>query len=108
MVSQYGLPTDFPWGHAATPKTLPLALWKFSLVTERMWGVISEAAGYRSGMAVSGLAGVFGVASGLAEYFGVPPIVVRAAFVIATFLSILGLVAYFILAVWMPKPHATD
>ena len=26
-----------------------------------MWGVISEAAGYQSGMAVSGLAGVFGV-----------------------------------------------
>ena len=70
-----------------------------------MWWVISEAAGYQSGMAVSGLVGV---ASGLAEYFGVPPIVVRAAFVIATFLSILGLVAYFILAVWMPKPHATD
>ena len=59
-------------------------------------------------MAVRGLAGVFGVACRLAEYFGVPPIVVRAAFVIATFLSILGLVAYFILAVWMPKPHATD
>ena len=59
-------------------------------------------------MAVSGLAGVFGVARGLAEYFGVPPIVVRAAFGIATFLSILGLVAYFILAVWMPKWHATD
>ena len=44
----------------------------------------------------------------MAEYFGVPPVAVRAAFVIATFLSILGLVAYFILAVWMPKPHATD
>ena len=58
-------------------------------------------------MAVSGLAGVFGVARGLSEYFGVPPIVVRAAFVIPTFLSILGLVAYFILAVWMPKPYAT-
>ena len=46
--------------------------------------------------------------NGMAEYFGVPPVVVRAAFVIATFLSILGLVPYFILAVWMPKPHATD
>ena len=58
-------------------------------------------------MAVSGLAGVFGVARGVAENFGVPPIVVRAAFAIATFLSILGLVDYFILAVWMPKPYAT-
>ena len=36
--------------------------WEFSLVTERMWGVISEVTGYRSGMAVSGLDGVFGVA----------------------------------------------
>ena len=51
---------------------------------------------------------LFGVASGLAEYFGVPPIAVRAAFVIATFLSILGVVAYFILVAWMPKPPATD
>ena len=35
----HGLPTDFPWGHAATPKTLPLAPWEFSLLTERMWGL---------------------------------------------------------------------
>ena len=56
-LSIQGLSTDFPWGHAATPKTLPLAPWEFSLVTEKMWGVISEAAGYQSGMAVSGLAG---------------------------------------------------
>ena len=87
------------------PKTLPLAHREFSLVTEKMWWVISEAAGYQSGMAVSGLVGV---ASGLAEYFGVPPIVVRAVFVIARFLSILGFVAYFILDVWMTKSHATD
>ena len=51
---------------------------------------------------------LFGVASGLAEYFGIPPMVVRVAFVAATFLSILGLVAYFILVVWMPKPPPTD
>ena len=61
MVSQYGLPRDFPWGHAATPKTLPLAPCEFSLVTEKMCGVISEAAAYQSGMAVSGLAGVIRV-----------------------------------------------
>ena len=51
---------------------------------------------------------LFGVASGLAEYFGLPLIVVRAAFVTATFFSILGLVAYFILVIWMPKPPSTD
>ena len=51
---------------------------------------------------------LFSVASGLAEYFGLPPLVVRAAFVAATFFSILGLVAYFILVVWMPKPPPTD
>ncbi|HIM71920.1 MAG TPA: PspC domain-containing protein [Alphaproteobacteria bacterium] len=51
---------------------------------------------------------LFGVASGLADYFGLPPIVVRAAFVIAPFFSILGLVAYFVLVVWMPKAPTTD
>ncbi|PKB68870.1 MAG: hypothetical protein BZY81_00485 [SAR202 cluster bacterium Io17-Chloro-G4] len=51
---------------------------------------------------------LFGVASGLAEYFGIPPLAVRAAFVIATFFSILGLVAYFILVVWMPKAPPQD
>ena len=47
---------------------------------------------------------VFGVAGGLAEYFGVSPILIRAAFVLATAASILGVVAYVILFVWMPKP----
>ena len=56
-----GYPPTFPGGYSATPKTLPLARCEFSLVTERIWGVISEAVGYQSGMAVSGLAGVFGV-----------------------------------------------
>ncbi len=47
---------------------------------------------------------IFGVAGGLAEYFGVSPTLVRMAFVVATAISILGLVAYVILVVWMPKP----
>ena len=51
---------------------------------------------------------LFGVARGLADYFGVPPIVVRSAFVAATFISMLGLVAYFLFVVWMPKPPETD
>ncbi len=51
---------------------------------------------------------LFGVAGGLADYFGFPPTLIRVAFIIATFFSILGLVIYFILAVWMPKPPPTD
>ena len=47
---------------------------------------------------------VFGVAGGLAEYFGVSPMLVRLVFVLATAASILGVVAYVILFVWMPKP----
>ena len=61
-LSIHGLSTGFPEGHATTPKTLPLAPWEFSLVTERMWGVISEVVGYQSGMAVSDLVGVLRVA----------------------------------------------
>ena len=47
---------------------------------------------------------IFGVAGGLAEYLGVSPMLVRAGFVVATAVSILGVVAYVILCVWMPKP----
>ena len=45
----------------------------------------------------------FGVAGGLAEYFGVSPMLVRMAFVVGAAFSSLGLVAYVILVVWMPK-----
>ncbi len=51
---------------------------------------------------------VFGVAGGLAEYFGVSPMLVRLVFVLATAASTLGLVAYVILFVWMPKPPPED
>ena len=47
---------------------------------------------------------IFGVAGGLAEYFGVSPTLVRMAFVVGAAFSTLGLVAYVILVVWMPKP----
>ena len=49
---------------------------------------------------------IFGVAGGLAEYFGVSPTLVRMAFVVGAAFSTLGLVAYIILVVWMPKPPA--
>lgn len=47
---------------------------------------------------------IFGVAGGLAEYFGVSPTLVRMAFAVGAAFSTLGLVAYIILVVWMPKP----
>ena len=47
---------------------------------------------------------IFGVTGGLAEYFGVSPTLVRMAFVVGAAFSTLGLVAYVILFVWMPKP----
>ncbi len=47
---------------------------------------------------------IFGVAGGLAEYLGVPPMLVRVVFVFGAAFSTLGLVAYIILFVWMPKP----
>jgi len=49
---------------------------------------------------------IFGVAGGLAEYFGVSPALVRMAFAVGAAFSTLGLVAYIILVVWMPKPPA--
>ena len=49
---------------------------------------------------------IFGVAGGLAEYFGVSPMLVRMAFVVAAAFASLGLVAYVILVIWMPKPPA--
>ena len=51
---------------------------------------------------------IFGVAGGLAEYFGVSPTLVRMAFVVGAAFSTLGLVAYVILFVWMPKPPPED
>ena len=47
---------------------------------------------------------IFGVAGGLAEYLGVSPTLVRMAFVVGAAFSTLGLIAYVILFVWMPKP----
>ena len=52
---------------------------------------------------------VSGVASGIAEYFGIDPTLVRIAFVIATITTQGGfLFAYFILGMIMPKPDASS
>jgi phage shock protein PspC (stress-responsive transcriptional regulator) len=51
---------------------------------------------------------VGGVASGLAGYFGVDPILFRIGFVIATLLSGAGALAYFALLLLVPAEDATD
>ncbi|MBO6576073.1 MAG: PspC domain-containing protein [Rhodothermales bacterium] len=45
---------------------------------------------------------IAGVCGGMAEYFDVDPTLVRVAYIILSFLSGLGLLAYIILAFVMP------
>ncbi len=47
---------------------------------------------------------IAGVAGGIAEFFGIDPTLVRIAFVIATFIDGIGLVAYLLLALIMSSP----
>ncbi len=51
---------------------------------------------------------VGGVAAGLANYFGVDPILFRIGFVVATLISGAGLLAYFALLMLVPTEDATD
>lgn len=46
---------------------------------------------------------IFGVCGGLAEYFGIDPMIVRLAAIILFFGFGVGLLAYLILALIMPK-----
>ncbi len=46
---------------------------------------------------------IFGVCGGLAEYFNIDPVLVRLAFVLLVFASGVGILAYIILAIIMPK-----
>lgn len=45
-----------------------------------------------------------GVCGGIAEYFDVDPVLVRIAFVIAFFVNGIGLIAYIVGMIAMPKP----
>ena len=47
---------------------------------------------------------LFGVCSGLGDYFDVDPTIIRVAFVIAVFGLGTGLLLYIILAIVMPDP----
>ena len=58
MINDENLFSDFSyesWAPEELQRLYPMAPWEFSLVPVVIWGVISEAAGHQSGMAVSGL-----------------------------------------------------
>ncbi|HWI61848.1 MAG TPA: PspC domain-containing protein [Symbiobacteriaceae bacterium] len=46
-----------------------------------------------------------GVCGGVADYFGVDPVIVRALWLGAVFLAGTGLLLYIVLAILMPEPH---
>jgi phage shock protein C len=46
---------------------------------------------------------IAGVAGGIAEYFGIDPILVRVAFVVATFFGFAGVLLYVVLWIVMPE-----
>ena len=48
-----------------------------------------------------------GVASGLAQYFGIDPVIVRLIFVVSIFFNGLGILAYIILWLVVPKAETT-
>ncbi len=48
---------------------------------------------------------LFGVCGGLAEYFDIDSVFVRLAFVLLSLASGLGLIAYLVLALLMPRTH---
>jgi phage shock protein C len=45
----------------------------------------------------------FGVASGLSQYLGIDPIIIRLVFVVLTLAGGPGLIAYIVLALLMPE-----
>lgn len=51
---------------------------------------------------------IAGVCGGIAEYFNIDPIIVRIAFVVATFLNGLGILAYIILLIALPEANSTQ
>src|SRR5659263_18815 len=49
-----------------------------------------------------------GVCGGLAEYYGIDPVIVRLIFVVLLFINGIGFFIYIILAIIMPKPEKLD
>ena len=51
---------------------------------------------------------IFGVARGIADYFGIDPVLVRVLFVLLALLDGMGILLYFILALVMPASSRTS
>ncbi|PIR89148.1 MAG: hypothetical protein COU07_02870 [Candidatus Harrisonbacteria bacterium CG10_big_fil_rev_8_21_14_0_10_40_38] len=51
---------------------------------------------------------IFGVAGGVAEYFDIDPVLIRAAFVLLAILDGVGVLLYLILAIIMPSEKLTE
>lgn len=49
-----------------------------------------------------------GVCGGLAQYYGIDPVIVRLIFVVLLFINGIGFFIYIILAIIMPKPEKLD
>jgi len=49
-----------------------------------------------------------GVCGGLAQYYGIDPVIVRLIFVVLLFIHGIGFFIYIILAIIMPKPEKLD
>ena len=49
-----------------------------------------------------------GVCGGMAEYFGIDPVIVRLVFVVLIFINGIGVLLYIILAIIMPKAESLD
>jgi len=49
-----------------------------------------------------------GVAGGIADYFRIDPVIVRAIFILLVFANGLGILLYILLALLMPKAEATS
>jgi phage shock protein C len=49
-----------------------------------------------------------GVCGGIAEYFGIDPVIIRLIFVVLVFIHGIGILLYIILAIIMPKAEKVD
>lgn len=49
-----------------------------------------------------------GVAGGIAEHFDLDPVLVRIGFVALCFVNLIGLIAYVVLAIVMPRPEEDE
>ncbi|MFP3975342.1 MAG: PspC domain-containing protein [Dehalococcoidia bacterium] len=51
---------------------------------------------------------IWGVCGGLGTYFGIDPTIIRIAAVVSIFFTVLGLIAYLIMAIVVPLEDSED